>query len=313
MASGFTVNSLTDYVDQSSTKLIAAAQFKGVIAGDASVNTGVKGTQALQILTVGPIAADGSTCGFTASGSTSFSQRNITAKLVKYEDAFCLKDLEAKWTQLLLKKGTNYTEADFPAMIVDEVINFVVAKTATIDWRGTTGSVDAYLSRYQGILAVITGASGLITISGSASLHTNTLSEVRGIAQNAIMAVPQAYKGNSAFTFYCDPLYFDLYTIKLAADNLYHIPADGANASRTIKLENSAYTMKADNGLYGTGVVIGFDPSRNLYLGIDGTGEEESIKFWLDGSDMETVKYRIKFRRGWQFAIPSEVAYFVSA
>ena len=91
---GFTVSSLTNYVDQSSTELIAAAQFKSETAALANIQTGVKSSAALQILSVSPIPQDGSTCGFTASGDVTFSQRTITAKSVKYEDSLCPKALE---------------------------------------------------------------------------------------------------------------------------------------------------------------------------------------------------------------------------
>ncbi len=79
---GFTVSGLTNYVDQSSTELIAAAQFKSETAALANIQTGVKSSAALQILTVSPIPQDGSTCGFTASGDVAFTQRNIEAKSV---------------------------------------------------------------------------------------------------------------------------------------------------------------------------------------------------------------------------------------
>ena len=45
----------------------------------------------------------------------------------------------------------------------------------------------------------------------------------------------------------------------------------------------------------------------NVFLGVDMENEEEQAKMWLDGSDMETVKYRFAYRRGWQIAIPAEI------
>lgn len=312
MATGFTVSGLTDYVDQSSKEILAALQFDGVIANDASVHTGVKGSQALQILTVSPYPQDGSTCGMTASGGAEFTQRTIATNSVKWEDGFCLKDLEPKWTQMLLKAGASYDDSDFPKFIVDEVLKVIKRDIAKVDWRGDTSASVEPLKRYPGLLKAITGASGLITISGSTSITAN-LANIRSVFQNAVLSgVPQAHIGDSNFVFYADPVLFNLYIQKLANDNLFNKSGEGAVGPRQVLIENSNYVLKSDNGLYGTNVVVGMDPTRNAHLGLDGTGDEDKVEMWYERKD-EKVYYRIRIRRGWQIAIPSEVSYFISA
>ena len=73
MATGFTVSSLTDYVNEQSRELLTALQFENETASYANIQPGVKSSAALQILTSTPIPQDGSTCAFNASGGTTFT------------------------------------------------------------------------------------------------------------------------------------------------------------------------------------------------------------------------------------------------
>lgn len=308
---GFTVSSLTNYVDQSSTELIAAAQFKSETAALANIQTGVKSSAALQILTVSPIPQDGSTCGFTASGDVAFSQRNIEAKSVKYEDSLCPKALETKWTQLLLRAGQQYTEADIPAMVMDEIIKSVNARNETADWQGNTSSGSAYLKIYDGLIKLINAASGVVTATASTYNSTNC----RTIVANIISNIPAALKGNSNVKVFMGYDAAEIYRQKLMNDNLYHVPA---GTGVPLMAEGSVHEIVPVHGLDGLYSVSGqacifaMEPS-NMYLGVDMQGEEEQARMWVDGSDMETVKYRVAFRRGWQIAIPSQIVRYLNS
>ena len=306
---GFTVSSLTNYVNEQSTDLIVAAQFKSETAALASIQTGVKSSAALQILTVSAIPQDGSTCGFTASGDAAFSQRIVTASAVKYEDSFCPKALQTKWTQLLLKAGQNYTEADIPSMVMDEVIRSVNRRNETADWMGDTTSGNAYINRYDGLRKIITTASGAI----AATTSTYNTANCRTIVANIISNIPAALKGDPAVKIMMGYDAAEVYRQKLMNDNLFHV-AVGSGTQKGIMAEGSVHEIVPVHGLDGTSSASGaciyaLNP-ENIYLGVDMEGEEEQAKMWVDGSDMETVKYRVAFRRGWQTGIPSEIVMY---
>ena len=310
----FTVSGLTDYVNQSSTELIAAAQFKSETAALANIQTGVKSSAALQILTVSPIPQSGAgvdSCGFTASGDVAFTQRVIDSKRIKYEDALCPKALETKWTQLLLRAGQNYTEADIPAMIIDEIIKSIGARNETCDWQGDTTSGSAYLKPYDGLVKLINNASGVVTATAS----TYNSSNCRTIVANVITNIPAALKGNPNVKIFMGYDAAEIYRQKLMNDNLYNVPA-GTGVALTA--EGSIYEIVPVHGLdglysqSGKSCVFAMEPS-NMYLGVDMQGEEEQARMWVDGSDMETVKYRVAFRRGWQIAIPSEIVKYANS
>lgn len=295
----FVVSSLSNYTNEQSKKLIAAVQFEAETAALASIQTGVKSSAALQILTVAPVPQSGSSCGFNASGSTTFTQRTITASAVKFEEELCLRTLEAKWTQLLLKKGQNYTEADLPSVIMDEVTKKIMSRLETADWQGDTTSGSSYLNVYDGLLKIIDAASGVVSATASTYNSTNC----RTILQNMIANVPASLQGNPNFTFFCGYPEYTTYLNKIATDNLYHM--FDATKYGEIRVENSPYKLKAVHGLDNTSRIIGALP-ENLYIGVDMEGEEEQAKLWYSNDD-DVVRYSFRFRRGWQVGIPAEI------
>lgn len=301
---GFTVSSLTDYVDQTSEDLIFAIQFKSETAGYANKVTGVKSAKALQLLANTVYLQDGdSDCAFNASGDSAFTQRNITTKGVKIQDKFCLRALQAKWTQLLLKPGQDYTEADLPREIMKDIVAIINKTIEVRDWQGSTAG-----TLYDGLIKIIKAESNTQIATASASVSAAT---IRTIAGNLVAKVPAAYKGDPNFVFFAGYDFVETYRQKLFTDNLFHYaaPAD----QKGIVLEGSVHKLIPVHGLDGlTGnagdnpFVFGMDPGKNLFLGVDMEGEEENFRLW-ESLDDQDVKYSIRFRRGWQVAYPAEI------
>lgn len=309
---GFTVSSLTNYVNEQSTELLTALQFAGETAALANIVPGVKSSQALQILTNSPVPQDGSSCGFNASGDSAFTQRNITTAPVKYQDSLCHRALEAKWTQLLLKGGQKYTEADIPSKIIEDIKLQIIRRNEVMDWQGDTSSGNAYLNRYDGLIKLIKAATG--TNVATAVAGPVTTSNVRTIMSNIVSKISSisVLVGNPNIKIMCGYDIADLYRQKLFSDNLFHVTGQGDQ--KGMVAEGSVHEIVPLHGLDGLGsnsgdnpFIFAFDPDRQLYLGVDMEGEEEKADMWLDGSDNETVKYSFRFRRGWQFPFPQEI------
>lgn len=308
---GFTVGTLVAYVDEQSKTLITATQFKGETAALANLQTGVKSSAALQILTNSPVPQDGATCGFNASGDTTFTQRTITASAVKYQDTLCPRTLETKWTQLLLKSGQNYNESDIPSIIIEDITKQIVKRNETADWQGDTTAGSAYLNRYDGLIKIIGAASGVVSATSSTFNATNA----RAIVKNIINNIPAALKGDTEVKIFMGYDAAEIYRQALMDANLYHVPS--GNSETTLKAEGSVYSIVAVHGLdglystSGQACIYAMKPS-NMYLGVDMEGEEEEAKVWYSQDD-DNVKYSFRFRRGWQIAIPSEIVKYVNS
>jgi hypothetical protein len=307
----FDVSALTAYVDQTSTDLLVAAQFEAETASMIGLQTGIKSAAALQLLSTNAVMQDGSSCGFNASGDVTFTQRTLTTAAIKFQDTLCPRTLESKWTQLLLKKGQNYTEADIPKLIVDNILGGIKQRLEVADWQGDTTSGSAYLSRYDGLIKIINAAS---PVTATASTYNAT--NARTIVANIVSNIPATLKGNAAVKIFMGYDAAEIYRQKLMNDNLFHVPV-GSGDQKGIMAEGSVHEIVPVHGLDGLYSVSGqscifaFNPD-NAVLGVDMENEEEQAKMWYSLDD-DNVKYSFRFRRGVQIAYGDEIVVYANS
>lgn len=311
------VSALSNYVNDQRIKneLLRKTTFDGETASYATKQPGIKTADNLHELEVSALPQEDSGCSFNATGSATFTKRVLTVSSIKYQDKWCPKTLEAKATQLLLSSGSNYTEADIPSAIVDELMAQIAEQLETADWQGDDDSVSAYLNRYDGLLKIIDAETIGGTATATAALTTTN---IRGVMRDLITKVPTRLKGKPGFMFFCGYDVYELYINALAIDNNYHIFGQQTTANYgEIQLENSIYKLKAVHGLDGLNTagktcIVGVDPKRNFRLGCDMLNEEEDIRIW-ESLDDQDIKYSIKFKRGWQVAYPTEIIKYANS
>lgn len=313
----FTVSSLTNYVNEQSKDLLVALQFEAETGALANVQTGIKSSAALQLLSNSPVPQDGSSCGFNASGDTTFTQRILSTSVIKYQDTLCPRTLETKWTQLLLKKGQDYDENSIPGAILDDVLKQIKRRQETADWQGDTAHVSSYLNRYDGLIKIIAAA----TTGGTATAVAGpvTTSNIRTIVSNIVSKIGSVsvLVGNPNVKIFMGYDMAELYRQKVFADNLFHV--NGQGNQKGMMAEGSVHEIVPLHGLDGLGSSSGaaspfmfaMDPD-NLYLGVDMENEEEKADMWYSKDD-DNVKYSFRFRRGWQVAYPSEIIEYANS
>lgn len=304
----FDVSSLANYVDQSSTELIGRSYFENRSAEYfGGLQTGIKTSAALQLLEVSAVAQADTGCSFTASGTNTFTQRNLTVGAVKYQDVLCPKALRAKWTQLLLKKGNNAEneELTFEATIGDMLIMMIKEDVETWDWQGNAGTVGFY----DGLIKLIDAAT--TAVAGNTTSATSiTVSNVVAIVNAMCDAVPAKLKTKSDKVLFIGTDVFDLYVNALIAANLYAVDAT-TWADYTMTVPGKNVKVVGVHGLDGTSrLFLGRTP--NFFLGVDMESDEEEFEIWYSKDD-RNIKYNISFKRGVQVAYPNEIVQFTVA
>jgi hypothetical protein len=312
---GFTVSSLTNYIDEQKLDLITAIHFEGATASMAMPHPGIKSSEDIHLLSSTPVPQDASACGFNASGDTTFGRANLAVSPVKWEDLLCLKDLEAKYTQLFLKKGSKYTEADIPGKIIQDITDVIGEQLETADWLGDTSSSNVYINRYNGIRKIIAAASGTNTATAS----TWNLTNARAIMKSIISAIPARLKGNAKVEILCGYDVAETYRQALMDANLYHVPA-GSKDQQNIYVEGSVHKLTPVHGLDGlatsTGVanpfIFALIPDRHLHLGFDMLNEEEKAEMGMD-QYKKNVWYSFEIKRGWQIIYANEIVEYANS
>lgn len=302
------VSGLTNYVDQTSQDLITAAVISSETSNYLTPMTGVKYQKAIQLLDVDMIPQDLG-CAFTPTGSDTLTQRVMTVYDVNFHKQWCPKDLETKWTQILLSPGSKYDEADVPAAIIDEIMKQVGRRLETADWQGNTGAGSAYLNTYNGIIKIVEDAGTYVSPTGSGST-TFSAANSRTILQACLDAIPDALKGDSEFRFFCSYDFFQMYINKLSTDNLFHKSGEDF-ANWEINIENTPVKLKAVHGLDGITKIFGFRTS-NVFLGMDLEGDSDNVELWYSKDDRK-VNFALDMKRGIQVAYPAEVVRFSQA
>ena len=304
----FQVSSLTNYVNEQSKDLLTALHFESKTGSLADAHPGIKSAEALQLLATTPIPQSASACSFNASGDITFTQAVLTVSPVKWEDLLCLKTLEAKWTQLLLKAGVHYTEADIPSKVMDEVLAVIMEQIEVMDWQGDTASVNAYLNRYDGLRKLIKAATGTTTATASTWNATNA----RAIMKSIIAAIPARLKGNPKVKVIAGYDVAETYRQALMDANLFHY-APNSKDQQNIYVEGSVHELVPVHGLDGltgsTGdnpFIFALIPERTLHLGFDLLNEEEKAEMGMDPYK-KNVWYSFAMKRGWQITYPSEI------
>jgi len=305
----FNVSALNNYTNEQSTDLLVKALFSNKTAATLyaanQVQVGVKSSASLNILASTVFfQADG--CGYNPSGTTTFTQRNITVGLVKVEETLCPKTLEAKWMQTQIMPGSP-TMVPFEEQIGAEKAAVIAQTLETAMWQGDTASGNPNLSRFDGFSKIIAAASPTLANAAPTTFTTVTSANINNILDQIYANIPAAVATKTDLVCFLGVDAYKLMLVNLKNANLFHYVADAATEMSMV-YPGTNMTLIAVGGLNGTNKLFAGSLS-NFYLGTDLAHENEEVKMWYS-LDNDEVRVRFTFAYGVQVAFPAEVVYF---
>ena len=309
----FVVSSLAAYTNPNENVLITKAMFEAKTASRMTPLTGVKSTIEVPTLSDTLFWQDGSTCGFSASGNTSISGRTLTIGKIKVNKEWCIKDLEAKYTQLLLKPGSQYDA--LPGGIDQAFVNTVVGTNGeqmeTAIWTGDTGSGNPNLNKFDGLVKIINAASGTVQANATAYVSAVataiTEANIISILQGVYKAIPIALLDKADFKVNVGTHIFRLYQIALTNANLFNYTSVD-NALGEMFIHGTNIKIVSCPGLNNINAIYGLQDA-NMFMGVDLQGEEESFKFWYS-EDFDLVRFKMEYKLGVQVSQVAEIVKF---
>lgn len=312
----FSVGTLAAYTKENEQLLVSASvlgsKTAGLIKDQGNVMVGVKSAETINIMNTDAIFQDGSSCGFNASGLTSFTQRTVTVGKIKVNEALCMKDLESKYLQKALPAGSRYDSMVYSEEFSNLKASKIASQLETALWQGNTGSVDVNLNKFNGILSLITTAGASVINANSVALHgvvetSITDTNVVGIFDDIYKAIPASIVDKDDVAIFCGMDTFRTYTVKLKTSNLYHYQFDG-KANTEFYLPGTNIKVIAVQGLNGTGDIVAMRIS-NLFIGTDLLNEEERFEIFF-AKEADQVRFVAEFKMGVNFAFPDEIVKF---
>jgi len=315
----FDVSTLAAYTEQNEALLVTdsvlGAKTAALIKSAGNVMVGVKSAETINIMDTDAIFQAGGSCGFTASGSTTFTQRTVTVGKIKVNESLCPKDLEAKYLQKALPTGSMYDSIPFEQEFADKKAKTIAAQLETALWQGDTTSGNTNLSKFDGLVKLIGAASGVVaanvsTYISGAPLSTITAGNVISIFDGVYQAIPAQVVAADDMAIFCGQDVFRTYTVALKNANQFHYSID-VKADSEFVLPGTPIKVIALQGLNGTNKIYASRLS-NLFLGTDLLNEEEKFEIFY-AKEADQVRFVSEFKMGVNVAFPDEIVKFILA
>jgi hypothetical protein len=315
----FNVSALANYTEQNAALLVTSsvlgAKTAALIKSAGNVMVGVKSSETINIMDTDAIFQSGGSCGFTASGSTTFTQRTVTVGKIKVNEALCPKDLEAKYLQKALPTGSMYDSIPFEQEFADKKAATIAAQLEVGLWQGDTDSVNVNLNKFDGLIKLIGAASGVVAANAStyisgAPLSTITAANVISIFDGIYQAIPAKVVAKDDMTIFCGQDVFRTYTIALKNAGSFFYQID-VKADSEFVLPGTTIKVVALEGLNGTNKIYALRLS-NIFLGTDLLNEEEKFEIFY-AKEADQVRFVSEFKMGVNVAFPDEIVKFILA
>lgn len=298
----YNVSGLTAYVEVNKDVLIKNVVL-GLAKGDTIRNLrkqlGIKSKERLNYLDVDPVLQDGSTCGFSASGSTVFTEREIETAQLKAQDQYCDKDLLGKFAEYQVKIAANKEASDMPfeGEIINEVVEGINEKMEKLVWQGDkTGNSDLI----DGFLTQAEGADSASTIMVTGSSATTIYNRVKAVVE----AIPEDILDKAVV--FLSPANYRKLAFELIENFKYNADLfDASIESKDVYFPGSEVRIHKTMGLKGSDKIYA-SAFENMVYGADLENDQEKVRFWYDDNS-ELFKYSIHWNAGVKTLYPDMV------
>lgn len=290
------VATITGYVESHSDELLVASVLGARSAKMFDLMTGLKGPAKLNYMETNPILQDASECGWSESGSTEFTQRQIDPKYLKINMAFCDKNLLKTVHQHAVKIAAGMKTLPFEQEWTKNISEKVAAAIERMIYFGD-GSKD---NEFEGLIPILEGASA-VTTNVSAATGTSAYAFLKEVS----LAIPAQVK--NPVILVSTSLYRE-FMQDLVSANLFHY--DPANGEDGYKLPGTNIQVLGVEGLipaagdnydYALAGAI-----ENFVYGVDLEGDSDTWDLWYS-KDNKEFRLDCEFIAGTQVKFPAEV------
>jgi len=312
----FDVSALANYTKENQDLLVSSSvlgsKTASLIKDQGNVMVGVKSSEKINIMDTDAFFQDGSSCGFNASGTTTFTQRGVTVGKIKVNEALCPKDLERTYLQKALPAGSSYDSVIFAEQYSTRKTEKIASQLEKAIWQGDTTSADGNLNKFDGIIKLATAAGGSVVDANTTTYIATqataiTSANVIAVFDAVYKAIPAEVVAKDDTVIFCGMDVFRTYTIALKNANMFNYAFDGKADSEFV-LPGTAIKVVAVQGLNGQNKIYAMRLS-NLFIGTDLLNEEERFEIFY-AKEADQVRFVAEFKMGVNFAFPTEVVKF---
>jgi hypothetical protein len=301
---------LTTYTEQQRLPLITKAVFSARSAALFTKQVGIKSSAALNLMDTDANIQSGTVCGWSATGNTTFTQRNITVGAMKIQEALCPRALEQYWMQSQLTAGSTYDGVPFEQAFSEQKALRIAEALETAIWQG-----NAYFS---GVNQLLNAASGSTVLANASSTTWNPVSASVGITTSNVISIfdkvyndiPQAILTRNDLVIFCGWNNFRtlIGAFKANTGVMYNQVDLQGLADGDIVYPGTNVRVVAVPGLTSTNRIV-CTYLGNLFYGTDLLSDEEQFELYFS-RDNDEVRFQASFKAATQFAYPDHMVDF---
>lgn len=281
---------LPAYVEQEKLPLVKKTVLGAKTASIINVQSDIKGSAAINLLSVDPTLQAGG-CGWNDAGNAAMSQRVIKTKFLKVNQSFCDKDFLNYWTNYEVKVGVGRETLPFEEYFTSAIVDKVKESVEKMIWNGNDSA-----TQFKGLLPILSAEEDVIEVSPA-----NGTSAYAAIKE-VYAAIPENILDKAVIFVGADT--YRAFIMEMVEKNFYHYDGGSVEAKEFV-LPATNTKVIAVNGLNGTKKIVAADP-MNLYYGCDLLNDTETFDLWYSQDNRE-YRLAIQFNAGVEVAFPSEV------
>ena len=302
------VSGLSVYTDENKLDLIKKSILQGRSLEYVTIQPDIKTTATINIIDSTLVGQAGS-CGFNADGTTTLSQRPLTVKPIKVNEAICVETLESYYTQKMMNAGSYNENLPFEQIYAEDKAEKIADMIESVLWKGDTAGagnlalVDGYLKLIDSISAVDGNVDGVTVATGVVS------SNIVDIIDGMVASIPADVIDADDLVLFVGYDKYRAYAKALRDANLFHYTGEenqGQEFSQMVPGTN--VKVVAVKGLNGTSRMV-LSRVANLYVGVDMLNDAEDFNIFYS-QDNDEVRFISKFKLGVQVAFPELLVEF---
>lgn len=297
MATGFIVSALNDFNNELAGELLVKSVIAGSTAEYVTVKEGIKYKEPLNLQEIDLQIQDGRGCVTNASGSVTYTQRDIEVCQRSSFDGLCLRDLDTKYIGLLGPNGSYPETYAFVEEYSSQLVANFQKKNDEFIWTASTGSGDCV----SGLNTLLASGSGATYVSASAPTSDNLLDQIDEQLESLNVDV----QDRDDLTVFMSIANFRKYIVGLRkANNYFYDPNTVENRGSLMSAKHpfANLTIVGTVGLAGSNRIV-TGPARHIVIGTDLVSDLDNFQLWYDING-DQLKHRIVTKLGVQVAYP---------
>lgn len=281
----FNLSGLSTYTDENSGILISQAVLGADLMNYITVRPGyAAGTVAINVLDMSGMIFDNRSCGWSPTGTTTFTQIPVTVENIQSKQSLCIQDLRDYWLSSQMNPSAFGEELPFEEFIAAEAV-----KQTRLNLEQNLGTA---------IITGFTSGNGCSLQGGTPAGLTagNALDQVNDL----IDALPTEVLSRTDLMMYMSYANFRALTRGLVAANYFHFaPGDKVlnyGLGQTVIIPGTNVTAVPVAGL-GTSDRIICGPKEHIICVTGLTDDQDKISIWYS-KDNDEVRMLSAYRAG---------------